>query len=137
MPVTPTSANDAPRPGDHLVDSLELWRDVGRTAGTGARIPGSRVLEAHRAVIEHAKGTLVLRYGIDPHQAFAVMVRWARVTHLPVAGLAEALVHGIGGSSPRTERRQAALLRWLEQQLLHDTPALAPFPIAIRVRPVA
>jgi hypothetical protein len=27
------------------------------------------VLEAHRGVIEHAKGALMLRYGIDSYQA--------------------------------------------------------------------
>jgi hypothetical protein len=137
MTVTPTDANDAAPRSEQLADSLELWRDADRTADTEVLVPTFRVLEAHRLVVEQAKGALMLRYGIDCHQAFAVMVRWARVTHLPVVGLAEALVHGVCEGSPRSERRQGALLRWLEQQLLHDTPDPALRLTAARVRPVA
>jgi hypothetical protein len=136
MPVSHSAAGAAD-PGDRLASSLELWRDADRLAGTAQPAAGSRLLEAHRVLIEHAKGALMLTYGIDSHQAFAVLVRWARVTQLPVVSLAEALVHGICEGSPRTERRQQALLRWLEQQLLHDTPDLTPLPTAARVRPVA
>ena len=136
MPVT-HSLTSAADPGERLADSLELWRDADRIADIAQPAAGARHLEAHRVLIEHAKGALMLRYGIDCHQAFAVLVRWARVTQLPVVGLAEALVHGICEGSPRTERRQEALLRWLERQLPHDTPDLAPLPTAARVRPVA
>ena len=137
MPVSHSHSAAGAGPGERLVRSLELWRDADRMAGTAQPLAGSRHLEAHRVLIEHAKGALMLRYGLDSHQAFAVLVRWARVTQLPVVGLAEALVHGICEGSPRTERRQRALLRWLEQQLLHDTPDLTPLPTAARVRPVA
>jgi hypothetical protein len=87
MPVTHTAADEAAPASEHLVDSLELWRDADRTAGTDVLVPGSRVLEDHRGVIEHAKGAL--------------------------------------------------MLRWLEQQLRHDTPDLAPLPVATRARTVA
>ena len=53
-----------------------------------------------RLVIEHAKGALMLRYGIDSHQAFAVLLRWARATQTPVQTVAHTLVHGICEGSP-------------------------------------
>ena len=133
-----TAATGVRPPDGRLADSLELWRDADRTTDTGAVVAGSRVLEAHRGVVEHAKRALVLRYGIDSHQAFAVMVRWARVSHTPVVGIAEGLVSGVGDGGPRTRSRPPALLRWLEEQLRRPTPdRLAPLPPATRVRPVA
>jgi hypothetical protein len=137
MPVNHHAADEPALPGAPLVESLECWRDADRSADSEVLVPAFRVLEAHRLVVEQAKGALMMRYGLDPYQAFAVLVRWARVTHVPVVSLAEVLVHGICERHPRTERRQGALLRWLEQQLLNDTPDLAPLPIATPVRPVA
>ncbi len=123
-------------PSQHMVDSLRRWQDADRAAAEPL-VPGVRVLEAHRTVIEHAKGALMLRYGIDSHQGFAVLVRWARASHTPVVTVADALVHGVCEGNPQTELRQPALLRWLEKQLRQDTPDGAPLPTASRARPVA
>jgi ANTAR domain len=80
------------------------------------------------ALIEQAKGALMLRYGVDSHQAFAVLVRWARVTRAPVRTIAHALLHGICEGSSQTEVRQRPLIRWLEAQLRAGDPDLAPLP---------
>jgi hypothetical protein len=81
-------------------------------------------------VMEHAKGALMLRYGIDSHQALAVLLSWARTTHTPVQTVAHTLVHGICEGSPQTELRQGPLMRWLESRLRLNDPcpqeSLAP-----------
>jgi hypothetical protein len=76
----------------------------------------------HRLVIEHAKGALMLRYGIDSHQAFAVLLSWARATQTPVQTVAHTLVHGICEGSPQTELCQGPLMRWLESRLRLNDP---------------
>lgn len=68
-------------------------------------------------LVEQAKGALMLHYGIDSHQALAVLVGWARTSHTPVSHVAHTLLRGICEGNPQIEVRQPALLRWLEQQL--------------------
>ena len=72
---------------------------------------------AKPALIEKAQGALMLHYGIDSHQAMAVLIGWARVSHTPVSTIAHTLLRGICEGDPRTEVRQRPLLRWLEAQL--------------------
>ena len=86
--------------------------------------------------MERAKGALMLRYGIDSHQAFAVMVRWARVTRTPVTVIAQTLMRGICEGNPETELRQRSLVRWLEEQLRNGDPELARPRTAPPWRPV-
>lgn len=124
------SAHDAPPTSDRLLDSLQRWREAERAATRTPAVPGLRAIDAHRAVIEHAKGALMLRYGIDSFQAFAVLVRWSRATHTPVQTIAHTLVHGICEGNPQTELRQRTLMRWLEDQLRHNDPGLAAPPPA-------
>ncbi len=73
----------------------------------------------------------MLRYGIDSHQAFAVLVRWARVTHTPVHIVAHTLVHGICQGNPRTALHQRPLIRWLEVELRRNDPG----PEGLATRP--
>jgi hypothetical protein len=88
-----------------------------------------------RAVIEQAKGALMLRYGIDSYQALAVMVRWSRVTDTPVHVIAQTLLHGVCEGNPATESRQPSLVRWLEDQLRHgDTDLGRPPPAPVWLR---
>lgn len=47
---------------------------------------------AHRAVIEQAKGALMLAYGLDSEQAFAMLRWWSRNRNVKVRELAERLV---------------------------------------------
>jgi hypothetical protein len=46
----------------------------------------------HRATIEQAKGSLMLAYGLDPDQAFAMLSWWSRNKNVKVRDLAARLV---------------------------------------------
>ena len=85
-----------------------------------ARRAANRLVDER--LIEQAKGALMLRFGVDSHQAFAVLLGWARTSHTPVAVIAHALLRGICEGSPQTEVRQRALVRWLEAQLRDGLP---------------
>ena len=123
MSVNHQLDTDAPRPvGDRLLESLRQWRDADLADGPELLDHELRAIDAHRPVIEHAKGALMLRYGIDSYQAFAVLVHWARVTHTPVHTVAHTLVHGICEGSPRTEALQGPLMRWMENRLRVNDP---------------
>lgn len=94
----------------------EIQQDVSSASGSPlAPAPDRRLL------LEHAKGALMMHYGIDSHQALAVLVHWSRASHTPLRVVADALVHAICEGNPRTAARQRALVRWLEQELRrHD-----------------
>jgi hypothetical protein len=122
------TADDARPTADRLLESLRQWRDADISGAPEPFVRDLRAIDANRAVIEHAKGALMLRYGIDSYQAFAVMVRWSHLTRIPVHTIAHTLVHGICEGSPQTEHRHAPLMRWLEDQLRHNDPDLARIP---------
>jgi hypothetical protein len=46
----------------------------------------------HRAVIEQAKGILILVYGLDPEAAFAMLRWWSRSRNIKIRDLADRLV---------------------------------------------
>jgi hypothetical protein len=116
FPIT----NEARRPGSGLLDALEQWRDADGSAPSQASGLEHRAIDANRALIEQAKGALMLRYGMDHFQAFALLVRWSRLTHTPVHSLAGTLVHGLGEAN--TDARHRPLIRWLEDQLRQTDP---------------
>lgn len=124
----PLPTDDERRTSDRLLESLEKWRDA-----DGVVAPEAFVAEHatdDRAIIEHAEGALMMRYGIDSYQAFAVMVRWSRMTHTPVHTVAHTLIHGICEGNPQTEFRHRPLMRWLEDQLRDNDPDPARLPTA-------
>ena len=111
----------APRIEDRLLASMRHWRDANPDEKSSHLVPALRAIESHRLVVEQAKGALAQRYGIDSHQAFAMLVRWSRTVHAPVHAIAHTLIHGICEGHPQTARRQRPLMRWLEEQLRdHD-----------------
>ena len=107
----------APRTEDRLLASIGQWRDATLDEKSSHLVPALRAIESHRPVVEQAKGALAFRYGIDSHQAFAMMVRWSRTVHAPVHVIAHTLIHGICEGDPQMERQQRPLMRWLEEQL--------------------
>ena len=113
---------------DRLVASLRQWRDADLLAPTDLLDREQRAIEAHRALIEQAKGALMMRYGLDSYQAFAVLVRWARITHTPVHTIAGTLVRGICEGNPETGRQHVALMRWMQDRLRDHEPDVAGPP---------
>lgn len=90
-------------------------------------------LEAERAVVEQAKGAIMLRYGVGSYESLAAMARWAREAHVTLPEVAHALVKGIcqGRVTPETE----GMVRWLEQRLRVDIGGESA--VAVRRSPVA
>lgn len=118
MPTAPLLLTaDARRTANRLLDVLERERIADGPAATKASVLGPCGIDARSALIERAKGALMLHYGIDSHQAVAVLIGWARTSHTPVATIAHTLLRGICEGNPQTEVRQRALVRWLEAQL--------------------
>lgn len=85
------------------------------------------------AVIEQAKGVLMLRYGIGSYEALAVLGRWAQECGFSLSDVAHAITHGVcqgrSGGSPYEE----GLVRWLEQRLRDDITA-SPSSEAVSLR---
>lgn len=124
--LTPAEPRAASRP----LDELQRERIARRNAATGL---GPVELGVNPALIEQAKGALMLHFGIDSHQAFAVLLGWARASRTPVVVIAHTLLRGICEGNPQTEARQRALVRWLEAQLRdgapdHAQPRTVPAP---------
>lgn len=74
------------------------------------------------AVIEQAKGVLMLRYGIGSYEALAVLERWSRDSGESLAGLARAITHGICQGRNDMGAADGSLVRWLEQRFRQDLP---------------
>ncbi|HSE07315.1 MAG TPA: ANTAR domain-containing protein [Nocardioidaceae bacterium] len=72
------------------------------------------------AVIEQAKGVLMLRYGIGSYEALAVLGRWSRESGFGIEDLARAITHGVCQGRPGSAPEQTGLVRWLEQRLRDD-----------------
>lgn len=119
--------HEARRAANRLLEVLQRRREPGSVQPPPwlplPWLPGS---DATAAGIEQAKGALMMWYGVDSHQALAVLVRWGRVTHTPVRTVAETLLHGICEGNPQTRRRQRPLVRWLTAQLREGDPDLSP-----------
>lgn len=77
-----------------------------------------RAAAASSAVIEQAKGILMLAYGLDEEQAFAMLRRWSRHRDLTVRVLAERLVERTPGGPASDVQRRHEL-----DALLHDLTA--------------
>jgi hypothetical protein len=132
MPTSsPLLTPDARRDSNRLLDVLQRERTDDRPAAADPSVLGSCGIHAQSALIEQAKGALMLHFGIDSHQAFVLLIDWARTSRTPVATIAHALLRGICEGNPQTELRQRALLRWLEEQLADGDPG----PARLRTAP--
>lgn len=88
-----------------------------------------------KALVEQAKGALMLRYGVGSRESLAVLERWGREAGVPVRDIADALVTGI--CLGRVTSETDGVVRWLEQRLRGDIHRLreageevAPLPSA-------
>jgi hypothetical protein len=73
-----------------------------------------------RAVIDQAKGALILRYGLDDDAAFALLRRWSQTSNTKVRTIAETLIKVCRDGS-RTSA-QSDLAEWLEHQVCDPLP---------------
>jgi hypothetical protein len=104
---------------EDVLDSLHGWPSfdgVGPSAphpenGSGAVVDQEiaelvqenenlRIAIDSRAVIEQAKGALMLRYGVDQDAAFAVLKRWSQDSNIKLHTVAEILVDWAAGNDP-------------------------------------
>ena len=126
MPTDPRLPTpDERRTANRLLDVLQRERIADGTAVTDPSALGPCEIDANTALIQQAKGALMLHYGIDSHQAFAVLVCWARETRTTVRTIAHTLLRGICEGNPQTEVRQLPLIRWIEAQLRERDPGHA------------
>ncbi len=79
---------------------------------------------AGRAVIEQAKGILMLRYGCNADAAFTGLVSWSQTRNVKLRVVADALVLTISTGEPSPDM-DADLVRWLEQRLREGLPVAA------------
>lgn len=70
-----------------------------------------------RAVIEQAKGMLMLRYDLEADAAFAVLVRWSQTGNIKLHTLAQGLVAHLCQTDAAC-LADPALVQWLETCLL-------------------
>jgi hypothetical protein len=76
-----------------------------------------------RAVIEQAKGALILRYGLDDGAAFAVLSRWSQNSNVKLHTIADTLINAVCRRTPdRPGDRELAA--WLETQVHEPVSAL-------------
>lgn len=117
--------SDSRSTANHLLEVLQRERIADRAAATERSVLESCEVDVNPALMEQAKGALMLHYGVDSHQAFAVLLGWARTSGTPVTTIAHALLRGICEGNPQTEARHQALMRWLEAQLRAGDPGHA------------
>ncbi len=70
---------------------IDLTEDFEQEAEERARSAVAASAE-HRATIEQAKGGLMLAYGLDPDQAFAMLRWWSRNRNVKVRDLAQEVI---------------------------------------------
>lgn len=78
------------------------------------------------AVVEQAKGVLMLRYGLGSYEALAVLVSWSREADVGLGPLCRALVHGVCQGRRHASRESSWLVRWLEQRMRDEVVAASP-----------
>ena len=102
-------------------------RQRGRETTPLERAPGPRVPEdPESAVVEQAKGVLMLRYGVGSYEAFAVLVRWSREAGVVLQESARALMEGVCKGRVAAAHLDPWLVRWLEQRLRTEVNDLVP-----------
>ena len=117
-------------PTDQVPDSLHGWPNAEVDATDLLRMENEQLREAldSRAVIEQAKGALVLRYGIPPDRAFAVLRRWSQDRNIKLRTIAEAIIAVSRGEG--TAAFDSDLVRWLRETLdrAEVPPPVDPIP---------
>lgn len=77
-----------------------------------------------RAVIEQAKGIVMLRYRCNADAAFAALVSWSQGSNVKLRLVADALVSAVSNGEPGPNT-DPALVRWLGQRMHEGPPGSA------------
>ena len=88
-----------------------------------------RGLVHRRAVIEQAKGVLILRYGLDDDAAFALLRRWSQNSNVKLHTIAETLVNVVCREGPRSGGDRA-FADWLWDRVHEPAPGAATDDVA-------
>lgn len=75
------------------------------------------------AVVEQAKGVLMLRYGIGSFEALGVLGHWSLESGFSLTDVASAITHGVCQGHGGHTTQERGLVRWLEQRLRDDVTA--------------
>lgn len=81
---------------------------------------------ADGALVEQAKGVLMLRYGVGSYEALAALARWSRDAEVDLPEIARLLVHGVCQGRDGLDDHDRCLVRWIEQRLREDIPDQTP-----------
>jgi hypothetical protein len=123
MPTeSPLPSSSAHHSAIRLVEVMQRERSAGLLPAIDSFVPEPCETDANPALLDQAKGALMLHFGVDSHQAHALLVSWARMSGAPVPTVAHTLMRGICEGNPQTEVRQGPLMRWLEAQLRQGDP---------------
>jgi ANTAR domain len=104
-------------PLDRIVAAVRTWDAMGAADSPTSAARRRRTRYSTRAVVEQAKGAVMLRYGVESHVALGILACWARGLDIPFARLAQAVVDGVteeGGStwpSPGPSTRAGPAIR--------------------------
>jgi ANTAR domain len=83
-------------PLDRIVAAVRTWDTMGADGSPSlATRRRRRRSSSTRAVVEQAKGAVMLRYGVEPHVALGILACWARGLDIPFGKLAQAVVDGV------------------------------------------
>lgn len=107
-------------PGDdehrHADGAAAMAEAAAEAVALRAEIDRLRQSMQRHAVIEQAKGVLMLRYGVDADRAFAQLREWSQRSNTPLHRIADTLVTAICRGA-RTADHDTELVRWLELRL--------------------
>lgn len=95
----------------YYIDLTSEFREEGEALASEAIAASAE----HRATIEQAKGSLMLAYGLDADQAFAMLRWWSSSRNIKIRDLAERLVE-----TARTGEVSDSSVRKGFDALLHD-----------------
>ena len=84
MSTPSTTYTDSLAPRTSTVALSEITNPLDHTP------PTMPTIEADRAVVEQAKGALMLRYGLNSHEALALLPAWSREMGTSVHAIAHA-----------------------------------------------
>jgi hypothetical protein len=97
--------------GGYYVDLTADFREEGEALANQAIVASAE----HRATIEQAKGSLMLAYGLDADQAFAMLQWWSSSRNVKIRDLANRLI-----DTARTGEASDTGIRNRFDVLLHD-----------------